>query len=204
MKAIQFIALTATISVFSIACSDNKQPETTQQRVEVTTSTPTVSDQILALNDSANIAWHAMIQLDSQKFANIKRLVEEISYCKKYDEKGVAKALKLTAEISSLQYTQANLSDSIITLYDTKTDELIRFVRNLKDNTKEITQHPLADQLENEIMEADGQLVTYRSNYDLIATEFNNILDRNKDAIDADSRLKTLEKKRLFSVPLKA
>lgn len=192
MKAIQFIALVATISAFSVACSDKKPTETTQQTIEVAKA-PTVSEQVLILNDSANAAWHAIIQLDSQKFANIKRLVEEISYCKKYDEKGVAKALKLTSEIYTFQYTQENLSDSTITIYDTKTDELIRFVRNLKSNTAEITQHPLADQLENEITEADGLLVTYRGNYDQAAIKYNSFLELNKEAIGV--------KKRLFSVP---
>ncbi|WP_018343396.1 hypothetical protein [Cytophaga aurantiaca] len=192
MKAIQFIALAATISVLSVACSDSKKPENTQPTVEVVKA-PTISEQTSALNASVDSAWHAVIQVDSQKFANIKRLVEEISYCKKYDEKGVAKALKLITEIRTFQYTQDNLSDSIITLYDTKTDELIRFVRNLKGNTKEISQHPLADQLDNEIMEADNQLVNYRSRYDVLANEYNSFLDANKEAIGT--------KKRLFSVP---
>lgn len=192
MKAIQIIALTATISVFSIACSDNKQPEKTQPAVEVA-KVPTASEQTAALLISVDSAWHEVIKVDSQKFANIKRLIDEISYCKKYDEKGVAKALKLVAAMQSYQYTQENLSDSLITLYDTKTDELIRFVRNLKGNTKEITQHPLADQLENEITEADNQLVNYRSRYDLLAIKYNSFLDTNKEA--------TGTKKRLFSVP---
>jgi prophage DNA circulation protein len=192
MKAIQFIALAATISAFSIACSDNKQPETTEPSVEVVKA-PTVSEQASMLNASVDSAWHAVIQVDSQKFANIKRLVEEISYCKKYDEKGVAKALKLTAEMKSYQYTQDNLSDSLITLYDNKTDELIRYVRNLKNSTQEIEQHPLADQLENEITEADNQLVNYRSRYDVLAVKYNSFLDTNKEAIG--------KKKRVFSIP---
>lgn len=200
MKAIQFIALAATISTLSVACSDNKPTESIQQTTEVT-KTPTVSEQSSILSNSVDSAWHAVIQLDSQKFANIKRLIEEISYCKKYDEKGVAKALKLTAEIKSYQYTQENLSDSTITIYDTKTDELIRFVRNLKGNTEEITQHPLADQLDNEIMEADNQLVNYRSRYDQIANAFNLFLDVNKKEIESDASLKATKKKRVFSVP---
>ena len=196
MKAIQFIALAATFSLLSVACSDKKTTENTQQATE-TVKAPTVSEQVTTLNNSADSAWHAIIQLDSQKFANIKRLIEEISYCKKYDEKGVAKALKLMAEIYSFQYTQDNLSDSLITLYDTKTDELIRYVRNLKSNTPEIIQHPLADQLENEITEADNLLVTYRGNYDQAAIKYNSFLESNKEAIGANAAAK----KRLFSIP---
>jgi hypothetical protein len=196
MKSIQFIVLATTFAVLSAACSDKKQTEVKEQTVEIV-KTPTVSDQISILNNSADSAWHAVIQLDSQKFANVKRLIEEISYCKKYDEKGVAKALKLTADVYAMQYTQANLSDSLITLYDAKTDELIRVVRNLKGKTAEITQHPLADQLENEIIEADGKLVNYRSNYDQAAIKYNSFLESNKEAIGANST----KKKPLFSIP---
>lgn len=192
MKPIQFIALAATITLLSVACSDKKPTENSQQTTEVIKA-PTVSEQSTILSNSVDSAWHAIIQLDSQKFADTKRLVEEISYCKKYDEKGVAKALKLLSEIKSFQYTQETLSDSTITVYDTKTDELIRFVRNLKSNTAEITQHPLADQLENEITEADNQLVNYRSRYDQLAIKYNSFLELNKEAIGV--------KKHLFSVP---
>jgi len=196
MKRTYFTALVGAISLLIAACSDNHSADNNQQTVEVVKA-PTISEKISILNNSIDSSWNAIIQLDSQKFANIKRLVEEISYCKKYDEKGVAKALKLTAEVYAMQYTQTNLSDSLITAYDTKTDELIRFVRNLKGNTDEITQHPLADQLENEITEADGQLVNYRSRYDLLASEFNSFLDANKEAIDVNK----IQKKRLFTAP---
>lgn len=200
MKRTYFIALVGTISLLSAACSDKQSTDNNQQTVEVVKG-PTVYEKVSILNYSVDSSWKAIIQLDSQKFANIKRLVEEISYCKNYDEKGVAKALKLNAEVYAMQYTQANLSDSLITAYDTKTDELIRFARNLKSNTPEIIQHPLADQLENEITEADVQLVNYRSRYDLLTSEFNNFLDLNKEAIDTETSLKAVQKKPLFTAP---
>ena len=193
MKRTYFIILVGAITFFTVSCSDNHPPENNQQTVEVVKK-PTVAEKISNLNHSVDSSWNAIIQLDSQKFANIKRLVEEISYCKKYDEKGVAKALKLTAEVYAMQYTQATLSDSLIKAYDKKTDELIRFVRNLKGNTEEILQHPLADQLENEITDADGKLVNFRGNYDQIAIKYNSFLDTNKEAIDVN----TTKKKQLF------
>lgn len=201
MKKSSLIYLLLVISLFTYSCSEqkSKDPVTTPPSVQMIV--PTIDEQLIVLSDSVNSAWHQLIVLDSQKFANIKRLIEEISYCKKYDEKAVTKGLKFNAEVNSMMYTQENLSDSIIDLYDKKTDDLIRFVRNLKSNTDEITQHPLADQLENEIMEADALLVNYRNKYDQRASEYNSFLEQNKETI-ASSNTKIAVKKPLFSVVL--
>ena len=124
-------------------------------------------------------------------------MVEEISYCKKYDEKEVERLLKYRTEVYALRYTPETLSDSLITLYDKETTQLINKVRNLKSKTAEIAQHTLADQLENEIMKADSEdLVLFRKNYDQIATAYNSLLETNK----ADPAVKSLHKKKLFSV----
>jgi GTPase SAR1 family protein len=202
MRRITLIIAMGIVASFIISCSNPKPEVTSEKTPEIHIIEPNVLAQIETLNDSVNHSWDALIQLDIQKFANIKRLVEEISYCKKYNEKGVEKALKLNKEVIAMMYTQENLSDSIITLYDTKTDDLIRVVRNLKTGTEEIAQHPLADQLENEIMEADALLVNYRNKYDQIANEYNSFLDKNKEAIVSKSPEKTYSRKRLFSVAL--
>jgi hypothetical protein len=202
MRRITLIITTGIVASFIISCSNPKPEVTSEKTPEIQIIEPNILTQIEMLNDSVNHSWLSLIQLDSQKFANIKRLVEEISYCKKYNEKDVEKALKLNKEAITLMYTQENLSDSIITVYDNKTDEVIRVVRNLKSNTEEITQHPLADQLENEIIEADGILVNYRNKYDQIANEYNSFLDKNKEAIVSQNPEKTYERKRLFSVVL--
>ncbi|WP_299252117.1 hypothetical protein [uncultured Cytophaga sp.] len=202
MRRISLIISTSILAAFIISCSEHKSEVIIENPSEIQNIEPDVLVQIQTLNDSVHLSWVALVQLDSQKFANIKRLVEEVSYCKKYNEKEVQKALKLNNEAIALMYTQANLSDSIITLYDNKTDEVIRVVRNLKSNTEEITQHPLADQLENEIMEADALLVNFRNKYDQIASEYNGFLDKNKEAIVSKDSEKKYIKKQLFSVVL--
>ena len=87
MKTIQLIVFTASILFFSAACSNNEPKETDTPVIDVIPTSPLIAEQLLVLDDSVNSAWKAIIQLDSLKFANMKRLVQEISYCKKYDEK---------------------------------------------------------------------------------------------------------------------
>jgi len=204
MKSNHLIVFVFTAVLLATACTQTEN--TTKQNTIVVDSVPMaipLSQQLTALNDSANIRWERMMAADSQKFADIKRLLEEISYCKKYDEKAVDKLLKQRNEVFALRYTQANLSDSLIDLYDSKTTELINKVRNVKANTKEISQHPLADQLENEILKADrDDLLVYRKNYDQAASEYNSFLDQNKEAISADASLANYQKRKTFSVVL--
>jgi hypothetical protein len=201
MRRNQLIAFAFIIALMSAACSKTKP--VTETKTEETQKENSISDELTVLNDSVDAAWDRMMAADSQKFADIKRLIEEISYCKKYDEKAVENLLKLTKEVDGMRYTQATVSDSLIDLYDSKTSDLINKVRNLKSKTPEIMQHPLADQLENEIMKADGDdLLLYRKKYDQIAGAYNSFLDVHKEAIAADSVLKDNKKKKLFSVVL--
>ena len=120
-----------------------------------------------------------------------------MSYCKKYNENELNKLITLENEVYALRYNQETICDSLIDLYDTKTTELINKVRNLKTNTPELLQHPLADQLENEILKADNEeLIQYRKKYDASAIEYNNFLTEHKN----DPALKNFKMKKLFSV----
>ena len=203
MNRKQLIVLPFIAALLAVACTHTDKPAEENTSVEMPAQ-QTLAKQLAALNDSANVRWAAMAKLDSQKFADIKRLLEEISYCKKYDEKGVQQLLKLNAEVYGMAYTQATVSDSLIDLYDEKTTDLINKVRNLKSKTPEITQHPLADQLENEIMAADEALLRYRNNYDQAASAYNSFLEQNKEAIAADASLAMYKKRKLFSIVLTA
>ena len=200
MKTKHLIVFAFMTGLTIISCTQKEAHTKPLETTEIAKE-KSISEQLMLLNDSANNQWNRMMQADSQKFADVKRLIEEISYCKKYDEKAVESLLKFRNEVYAIRYTQETLSDSLIDLYDSKTTELINKVRNLKGKTPEITQHPLADQLENEIMKADTEdLVLLRKNYDQIANAFNNLLDANKDVMEKDPSLKNLKKKKVFSV----
>lgn len=202
MKSNHLIVFVFVATFCTISCSKTDQSTSQNQSIDTILVVP-LPKQLALLNDSADGIWNRMMVADSQKFADIRRLLEEISYCKKYDEKAVEKLLTLRNEVFAIRYTQATMSDSLIDLYDNKTSDLINKVRNLKSKTEEISQHPLADQLENEIIKADSDdLLLFRKNYDQAASAYNNFLDQNKDAIAADASLASYQKKKLFSVVL--
>lgn len=187
--------------LFAVSCTKSDNGSVKEQTKD-STGVISVSDQLLILSDSADAQWDKMMEADSQKFADIKRLLEEISYCKKYNEKAVAQLLKYREEVFAIRYTQTSMNDSLIDLYDEKTTDLINKVRNLKSQTEEIVQHPLAAQLENEIIKADSDdILVYRKNYDQIVEVYNSFLEANKEAIAKNPSLNKYQKKKTFSVP---
>lgn len=189
---VSILALVGTIN----SCKEQKGPKTTTLIVD----TLNIVKEASILNDSANSKWNQMMASDSVKFTNIKRLLEEISYCKKYDEKEYERLMQLKKDVYAIRYTQETLSDSLIDQYDLATTDLINKVRNFKVNTPEVLQHPLADQLENDILKAENEeVILYRNHYDKAAIEFNSFLEKNKKAIEKETP-GMFKKKKLFSV----
>lgn len=198
MKKVLFYFSMLVLIGTASSCSDQKETKTTNVIIDSTN----IITKAAILNDSADSKWHKMMASDSIKFTDIKRLLEEISYCNKYDEKTYERLMKMKNDVFASRYTQETLSDALITHYDSATTDLINKVRVFKSNTPEVLQHPLADQLENDIIKADNEdLILYRNYYDKAAIEFNSFLDTNKEAIEKEAPGK-FKKKNLFSVVL--
>jgi hypothetical protein len=197
MKKILVFFSTLMVLLILINCTEHKDTKNTLPPIHKND----LSSELMILNDSVNLKWKQMMAADSQKFADIKRLLEEISYCKTYNEKEFENLMTFRNTVYSERYTQEDLTDSKIDKYDSLTTVLINKVRNLKVKTPEILQHPLADQLENEIMKADNEdLIQFRKRYDAVAEKYNSFLDQNKEAIAKDPDLQSFKKRKLFAV----
>ncbi|MBC7451332.1 MAG: hypothetical protein H7259_07560 [Cytophagales bacterium] len=200
MKRILVYFSTIAFAASLANCTQQKDQKTTT--VVTTPDSPNVLVQAILLNDLASAQWNSMMAADSVKFTDINRLLQEISYCKKYDEKEYERLMKLKNQVYAMRYTEETLSDSSIDLYDAATSDLINKVRNLKVATPEILQHPLADQLENDIMKSENEeVILYRTHYDQAAAKYNSFLEANKEAIEKESP-GVFRKKKTFSVAL--
>jgi hypothetical protein len=197
MKKILVFFSTLMVVLITVNCTDHKDTKNTLPPIHKND----LSSKLMILNDSVNLKWKQMMAADSQKFADIKRLLEEISYCKKYNEKEFENLMTLRNKVYAERYTQEGLTDSKIDKYDSLTTLLIKKVRNLKVSTPEILQHPLADQLENEILKADNEdVILFRKRYDSIVEKYNSFLDQNKEVIAKDPNLESFKKRKLFAV----
>jgi hypothetical protein len=178
------------LMVFLFSCQEKKGTTTT------TDSTATESDSttqaFTALRDSTNKAWEIMMADDDKKIANMKRLLLEISYCKKYNAMRLDSITKAVNGLDSARYKQLTMTSEQIDAYDDQTTKIIDAIRSLAQSTKELPSHPIAEELYNDIARADGDVARYRTLYDRNASLYNAFIAKNKEALKAQGELKPL------------
>ncbi len=158
-----FSILFSIVFAFYLIGCKNEKPETTQKE-------PVEQDSLLIsakiISDSLHANWNAMIKSDDQKFENIKRLLQEISYTSKYNHLLHDSLDKACNEVKGTRYTQETKDAQAIDKYDALTDKYISRVMALAGSTPELPQHPLAEELISEINEANtNTLIKLRVNY---------------------------------------
>ncbi|MBX9853423.1 MAG: hypothetical protein K2X86_16880 [Cytophagaceae bacterium] len=180
MKKLSFILLSTILFAFSC---ERKGPEKTEEKKEA--KLETVKIGMDAIVDSLNKSWNAIINTDDQKFADIKRLLEEISYTNKYDAR-LQDSLMKQIEVVKAQRFDQNIDLNQMDKYDSITDAYILKVFELKQKTKGIEQHPLADELVEDIAEANSSQATavLRLRYDRWAKQYNDYLKDNKKSLE--------------------
>lgn len=180
----KYVALISVCSFLIFSCEPKKEQkqEPTNTNVAEKSKVQMEIDQLL---DSVNTVWNAMILSDDEKFLSIKRLLEEISYTKKYNVLKQQELLNQLPAIKAKRYTQETLSDSSITAYDAATDTLISHVFKLSAATPDLSNHTIAAELIEEINAANGnELIQYRVKYDRWAKELNAYIKNNKEELE--------------------
>jgi hypothetical protein len=168
---------------FLAACTESKkEPEKEPVKVETVDVMKTTTDQMISNVDSA---WNAMIKQDDDKFASIKRLLDEISYCKKYDMTTQDALIKEIPEVKAKRFNQENIKTDAVEKYDDATDEYVKKVIKLADKTKELESHPIAADLKDDIMTANSAdiVASIRNSYNKAVSAYNDHLEKNKEAI---------------------
>jgi hypothetical protein len=177
MNKLFICLLTAPLVFFCLSCEkkDVKNPESTSVKAEQ------IRMELGQLNDSINKVWSIMMQSDDQKIADVKRLLQEISYTDKPNTGELATVQKLQEQLAGKRYDQQTMSDSKkIDAFDMATDSLIKRTMLLSASTTGLEAHPLAKELVNDIMEADNNVVRYRTLYDTWTKIYNNSIEKNE------------------------
>lgn len=158
----------------------------------------TEMDEII---DSMNLAWDNMASSDNNKLANIKRLLDEISFTENFNRQKFDSASALHQKLLGLRPQADNMTDHGIDEYDKATDKLIRETFTLKEETPNIEQHTLAEKLVNEIREADQNLVVFRFRYDRWAKQYNSKIRKNKkQLVRLGEPYRSMKEKPLFEL----
>lgn len=172
------------------------------EKTNKTESNNTLEATLKPIIDSMNYAWELIIKADDQKISDLKRLLLEISYTDKYDVMAHDSLLRLTELLPSKRYQLESMTSDQINYYDAETDKVINAVRELAGRTPGIENHDIVPKLLNDIISANGDiLIQQRRKYDESATQYNNYLEQNKEAIqNAGTPYNSLKKKELFTI----
>ena len=194
MKKIIFVI---PILILVGLCSCEKKTTTTNA------DTTKVADTTLAIlkdmRDSTDKAWALMITSDDQKITDIMRLLQEISYCKKYNVILLDSLNNAVKTMKDKRYKQLTMTSSEIDEYDNFTNLIIARVRYLGSTVQDIQEHPLAESLFADIASADNDVVRYRNLYDHFADEYNNYLETHKSQLG--DKAKDFQKLAVFRLP---
>jgi hypothetical protein len=171
MRIVSIIVLTVLFFLYLTGCK-NEKPDAAQDTTTArdTTVEKVDKDSLLLhadiIRDSLQANWDAMIQSDDQKFENIKRLLQEISYTSQYNHRLHDSLVKTCDHVKNTRYTQETMNAESIDNYDALTDKYIARVMTLAGSSPELSQHPLAEELISEINEANtNTLIKLRVNY---------------------------------------
>lgn len=175
------IALLALI-LFAFSCERKNNGSSAENKES---KTDVVKKEIDLLVDSLNSSWNNMIDSDDQKFKDVKRLLDEISYTNNYNVVMHDSLVKELEVVKSQRFDQS-LDLDAMDKYDMLTDRYILDVFKLKEKTPGIEQHPLADELVNDINIANSpeNVVQLRKRYDEWAKRYNAYLKKNRKQLD--------------------
>jgi hypothetical protein len=178
---ITFLCCAALLAACESPKKEKEKENTTVEKVDVMKTT---TDKMLADVDHA---WDSIIRQDDNKFASIKRLLDEISYCKKYDMSTQDALVKEIPVVIAKRFNPDNIeiTNKAVEDYDNATDAYVLKVFALADKTKELESHPIAAELKSDITTANspGTVSSVRNYYTQVAKVYNKYLEENKEAI---------------------
>lgn len=180
------IALFSMIVIGLVSCNKSDKVEQETPNEEVKEVVLSAQDIKLKLDSSiilASSTWDSVIITDDEKMANIKRLLDEISYCDGANDRKLKKLFKFHKSVIEMRYTKDNITSELIDAYDNAQDSLISETNTLAETTPNIEAHPLAIELMDEIIKADGMTVSKRGDYDMWTKQINNSIKNHSDLI---------------------
>jgi hypothetical protein len=181
-------------------CGCNKK-----QRDEHThfTKADSVTETYLELKDAMLQAWNMMINDDNQKIKAMHHLLHELMVSNPSQRPLLKSYEERLERLVYSRYTQKTMANAdVIVEYDFASNSLVSELISLAESQTQFAYNTTLQRLVENIRTADQRTESYREEYDVIASKYNEFIDQNKDMlrqseIDQDT---LLQKKPLFQV----
>lgn len=193
MKSLAFISIPLLIGMVLSGCSKSDQKE----NLTAFTKADSLTDKYLELEDNMLVAWNQVVSNDNAKVRMMHTIVHELLLSNQYNKEVLIAIESRLKELSDFKFTQETIKDpTSIEEYDFATNTLFSELVIMAQSNETFAHNPSLQKMVEELKQLDQQVETNRSNYDIIALEFNRFIEKNKSMLTDINA----EKKALFQM----
>lgn len=190
-----------TLLFVGVCCC--KGPETHLQSNIKFTKVDSLTERYLNLEDSILYAWNTLINEDNHKIRLMHDLVHELLVSGEYEESR-EKLIMLENQLnmlSGMKITPESIRDSdLIQDYDSASHTIVMELIAITESYERNADNRKVQKIINAIRETNLRSDINRSNYDWVAGQFNNFIERNKEYLSDKDQNLAVEKKPLFQM----
>lgn len=148
------------------------------------TKADSLTETYLALQDTMLQVWNSMIHDDNRKIKAMQHLLHELSVVNTANREELEHLEDRLDRLADMRYNQNSMSDpELVNEYDFASNALITELIALAESQKEFLYNPTLQKLVDSIRAADQRVISYREDYDVIASRFNRFIERNENLL---------------------
>lgn len=172
------------LAVLAVACSKpaDKQLSKKQRRA--------LEQQFVALRDTVNSRWQAMIADDDEKILYTKRLLQELALVPRIDPVRLKQIEAANEKLKNRRYQQMTLVSDSIDAYDNAQNMVLGQVLALAGQNPDPDRYHMVGELAQEIQAHDERVIKYRIAYDQAANAYNAWLAQHQGEVPAAASAK--------------
>ena len=148
------------------------------------TKADSLTETYLALQDTMLQVWNSMIHDDNRKIKAMHHLLHELGVVSTANREEREHLQERLDRLADMRYDQRSMSDpELVNEYDFASNALITELIALAESQKEFLYNETLQQLVDSIRAADQRVISYREDYDRIASRFNRFIERNENLL---------------------
>ena len=136
-----------------------------------------------SLNDSLTARWEVIVADEDQKLADMRRLLQEISYFPIYNKARLDTLQQQLQQVYEMRFDPETLTSEQIDRYDSAASALKTKIIQFAQEHPDVEQYPLVGQLIDSIEAADQRVLFHRVKYDNYARDYNAFLETNREFV---------------------
>lgn len=147
-------------------------------------SLKTVEQMLTYLRNRESYTWKYLAFTESEKYANVDRMIEEIGFNNSHKPSDIKKAKIISQKLKALFLRRKDINDVSKIQNDALNDSLLSAIFEIGELTPNMENHSLFGELRSEILEQNNNLiVNLRGIHSTAANNLNEFIDLNIEEI---------------------